>query len=48
MNTSDKIKFLENLLKEANCPTWDITPMAMQILRDCEKNNKSVYDVELC
>jgi hypothetical protein len=46
-STQSQISYLENLLKSKGCPTSEVTPFAMQILNDCKKSNKSVYDVEL-
>jgi len=45
--TSEKLNYLENLLKENGCPVDVRFEYAMQILKDCKKSGKSVLDVEL-
>lgn len=43
----EELNYLEKLLKEKNCPGDEITPLAMQIINQCRKENISVYNIEL-
>jgi hypothetical protein len=45
--TTEKIIYLEKLLKKSGCPTSHITSYAIQILSDCKKHSKCVTEVEL-
>ena len=45
--TTEKIIYLEQLLKKNGCPTSHITPYAIEILSDCKKHNKCVTKVLL-
>tara|TARA_R110002096_G_scaffold375754_2_gene569376 strand:+ start:209 stop:373 length:165 start_codon:yes stop_codon:yes gene_type:complete len=45
--TTEKIIYLEKLLKKSGCPISHITSYAIQILNDCKKQNKCVSEVEL-
>lgn len=47
MTTEQKINYLVKKLEKNGCPISELYPYAMQILRDCDINNKSVKDVEL-
>ena len=47
MNTEQKINYLVKKLEKNCCPTSELHPYAMRILRDCELNNKSIKDVEI-
>tara|TARA_R110000787_G_scaffold16595_7_gene50060 strand:- start:275 stop:457 length:183 start_codon:yes stop_codon:yes gene_type:complete len=47
MTTRQKFTHLENLLKKAECPISEITPIASQIIIDCRKLNKSVLNVKV-
>jgi len=47
MTTKQKFTHLENLLKKAECPISEITPIASQIIIDCRKLNKSVLNVKV-
>ena len=45
--TTEKIIYLEKLLKKNGCPISHITSYAIQILSDCKKQNKYVSEVKL-
>tara|TARA_R110002126_G_scaffold129532_5_gene272351 strand:+ start:1942 stop:2109 length:168 start_codon:yes stop_codon:yes gene_type:complete len=47
MTTHQKFTHLESLLKKANCPISEITPIASQIIIDCRNLNKSVLNVKV-
>lgn len=47
MNTVQKLDYLEKKLEASGCPKELSPSYALQIIRDCDKNNKSVLDVEL-
>jgi len=49
MNTEFKLKYIENkLVKSGNkLPNSEITLIASQLLQQCNKMNKSIYDLEI-
>jgi len=47
MTTEQKINYLVEKLEKSGCNKSELYPYSMQILRDCDANNKSVKDVEI-
>ena len=49
MTTEFKLNYLENKLKESEnkLPHSEITFIASQLLQQCNKMNKSIYDLEI-
>lgn len=46
MTTTEKITYLENLLKKTNCPSSEITTSAIQLLNYFKKHNMCVTELE--